>query len=190
MFRKPNALLGLGTLLLVLGFVAPHVLPAAAWVRFVLFGFGIALYFASFVLWLQPDGCDASTPGLRRRYLREFVPAMLGYLVLLVISLLLLKRVEEPALRALVALLPVAPIAMVLRAIIRFVRDADELQRQIELEAVSIATALVSLLYMAGGFLQLAGVVEVPSGVAMIWVFPLLCLSYGLVKILVARRFQ
>src|SRR3546814_13085092 len=84
----------------------------------------------------------------------------------------------------------VVPIALALRAIIRYVRDADELQRRIELEAVSIATALVSLLYMAGGFLQLAKVVDVPSGVAMIWVFPLVCLLYGLVKIVVARRFQ
>ena len=77
-----------------------------------------------------------------------------------------------------------------LGAVIRFIRDADELQRQIELEAVSIATALVSLLYMAGGFLQLAKVIDVPSGVAMIWLFPLVCVCYGLVKVVVARRYQ
>src|SRR3546814_8882733 len=97
---------------------------------------------------------------------------MIAYVVLLSISLVLLKQVEGQALRAVIALLPVVPIALALRAIIRYVRDADELQRRIELEAVSIATALVSLLYMAGGFLQLAKVVDVPSGVAMIWVFP------------------
>ncbi|TWH99195.1 hypothetical protein IP90_03186 [Luteimonas cucumeris] len=190
MFHKPNALLGFGTALLLLGVVLPHALPVAGWVRGVLLGFGGALYLGAFVLWLQPDGCDASTLGLRRRYLREFVPAMIAYVMLLSISLVLLKRIEEPAMRALVALLPVAPIAMVLRAIIRYIRDADELQRQIELEAVSIATALVSLLYMAGGFLQLAGVIGVPAGVAMIWMFPLVCMIYGLVKIVVARRFQ
>ena len=136
------------------------------------------------------DHCDSSTRALRRRYLREFVPAMIGYLVLLVVSLLLLKRLEDEALRAIAALLPVVPIALVLRAIIRFIRDADELQRQIELEAVSIATALVSLVYMAGGFLQLARVIDIPSGAAMIWVFPLQCATYGLVKAIVARRFR
>jgi hypothetical protein len=115
---------------------------------------------------------------------------MVAYLVLLVVSLLLLKQVEAPALRAAAALLPVVPIALTLRAIVRYIRDADELQRRIELEAVSLATALVSLVYMAGGFLQLAKVIDIPSGVAMIWVFPLLCATYGLLKAVVARRFR
>ena len=190
MFRKPNVLLGLGTVLFVLGFALPLALPVPDMTRGVLFGLGGGLYLGAFIAWMQPDGCDASTITLRRRYLREFVPAMIGYLALLVASMLLLKRLEDPALRAIAALLPVLPIALVLRAIVRYIRDADELQRQIELEAVSIATALVSLVYMAGGFLQLAQVIDVPSGVAMIWVFPMLCATYGLIKAVVARRFR
>ena len=134
--------------------------------------------------------CESATPGLRRRYLREFIPAMVGYMVLLVVSMLLLKRVEDHALRAVIALLPVAPIALTLRAIVRYIRDADELQRRIELEAVSLATALISLAYMAAGFLQLAKVIDIPSGVAMIWVFPLLCATYGLLKAVIARRYR
>ena len=43
---------------------------------------------------------------------------------------------------------------------------------------------------MAGGFLQLARVIDIPAGVAMIWMFPLVCMVYGLVKVVVARRFQ
>lgn len=190
MFRKPNVLLGLGTVLFVLGFALPLALPVPDMTRGVLFGLGGALFVGAFVYWLRPDGCDDSTPGLRRRYLREFVPAMVAYVVLLFVSLMLLKRVEEQAVRAMVALLPVVPIALVLRAIVRYIRDTDELQRQIELEAVSIATALVSLLYLAGGFLQLAKVIDIPAGVAMIWMFPLVCMVYGLVKVVVARRFQ
>ena len=46
------------------------------------------------------------------------------------------------------------------------------------------------MLYLAGGFLQAAKVVDVPASAAMIWVFPLVCLVYGLAKILVARRFR
>ena len=87
-------------------------------------------------------------------------------------------------------LLLAVSIALVLRAIIRYIRDADELQRRIELESVSFATALVSMLYMSGGFLQLAKVIDVPSGVAMIWVFPLVCMVYGFAKMLVARRYR
>src|SRR5690606_17625783 len=161
-----------------------------AMVRGVLYGVAGGLLLGAFLRWVQPDACDASTPGLRRRYLREFVPAMVAYVVLLIVSILLLKRVEDRALRAVRPLMPVASIALTLSAIVRYIRDANELQRQIELEAVSLDTALVSLLYMAGGFLQLAKVIDIPSGVAMIWVFPLLCATYGLLKAVVARRFR
>ena len=131
----------------------------------------------------------SGTPALRRRYLREFMPAMAGYVVTLFASVWLLKHVDEPGLRALVALLPVPAIAMAMRAIVRYIRDADELQRRIELEAVSIATAFVSLGYLAAGFLQSAKVVDIPASAAMIWVFPLVCLVYGLAKVAVSRRY-
>jgi hypothetical protein len=153
-------------------------------------GLGTGGLFAAALLWWSPEACDTGTPALRRRYLREFLPAMGGYLVALVASLWLLKRVDEPVLRAMLALLPVVPIALVMRAIVRYIRDADELQRRIELEAVSFSTALVSLLYMSGGFLQAAKVIDVPASAAMIWVFPLVCLCYGVAKAVVSRRFQ
>lgn len=137
-----------------------------------------------------PSTCDTATPALRRRYLREFLPAMLAYVLLVFTSVWLLKRIEEPWLRAVVALLPVPPIALALRAIVRHIRDADELQRRIELEAVSIATACVSLAYLAGGFLQAAKVVDIAADDAMIWMFPLVCLAYGVAKLAVSRRFR
>jgi hypothetical protein len=79
---------------------------------------------------------------------------------------------------------------MTLRAMIRYIRDADEMQQRIELEAVSLATAVVALGYMTGGFLQLDEVIDVPSGVAMLWVFQLLCIGYGLAKVVVSRRYR
>ena len=147
----------------------------------------------SFVLLLRrqlPNACDTAPSALRRRYSREMMIAMGAYVVLLVLSILLLKRVEDGLLRALIALLPVPPMMLVLRAMIRYIRDADELQQRIELEAVSFATAFISLVYLTGGFLQSAKVIDVPSNVAMIWVFPFVCLSYGLAKAVVARRYH
>ena len=187
---KSRVVFPLGCLLLALAIILPRWLPLSDMVQGLLYGVAIGCLALGFLQAKLPDACDSAQPALRRRYLREFVPAMTAYVVLLFLSLTLLKRVEEPALRAMVALLPVAPIALVIRAIMRFIRDADELQRQIELEAVSMATALVSLLYMAGGFLQLAKVIDVPAGAAMIWVFPLVTLVYGLAKIAIMRRFR
>ncbi|MGE8226854.1 MAG: hypothetical protein ACN6RK_13815 [Stenotrophomonas sp.] len=156
----------------------------------ILFGIAVGLAIAALLRRLMPDGCDAAPAKLRKRYTREVMLAMGGYVVLLVLSILLLKRVEDGLLRALIALLPVPPMMLVLRAMIRYIRDADELQQRIELEAVSFATAFISLVYLTGGFLQSAKVIDVPSNVAMIWVFPLVCLSYGLAKGVVARRYH
>ena len=88
------------------------------------------------------------------------------------------------------ALLPVLPIGFALRAIMRFVRGVDEMQQRIELESIAFATALVSLLYLAGGFLQLARVIDLPAGLAMTMVFPLTCGVYGAAKLVVAGRFR
>jgi 1,4-dihydroxy-2-naphthoate octaprenyltransferase len=114
---------------------------------------------------------------------------MVAYVVATLLSVWWLRSIDATWLRAIVALLPVPAVALAMRAIMRYIRDADELQRRIELEAVSFATALVSLVYLAAGFLQTAKVIDIPSSVAMIWVFPLICLSYGLAKLAIARRF-
>ncbi len=69
-------------------------------------------------------------------------------------------------------------------------RDSDEMQRRIELEAIAIAAGLVSGAYMTAGFLQAAELIDVPASAAMLWVFPLLCVIYGITKSIHARRFE
>jgi len=155
----------------------------------ILYGLAIGCLIGALLRARMPEPCDTATPALRRRYLREFIPPMAAYLVLVIASMWLLHQVQAPLLRALVALLPVPPIALAMRAIMRYIRDTDELQRRIELEALSISTALVSLGYLTAGFLQKARVIDVPSSVAMIWVFPLVCLSYGVAKVVIGRRY-
>ena len=156
----------------------------------VLWGLAIGLLFAAVLRAFRPEGCDEITPAVRRRYLREILPAMSAYIAAVFVSVWLLKRVDAPALRALIALLPVPAIALAMRAIVHRIRDADELQRRIEVEAVSLAAAFVSLGYLAAGFLQRAKVIDVPASAAMIWVFPLVCLSFGVAKVVLGRRYR
>jgi hypothetical protein len=92
-------------------------------------------------------------------------------------------------LRAVVAVLPALAIALLMRAALRYLREIDELQRRIETEAIGIASLLVSLLYFAGGLLQKAKVIHLDAAAAMIWVFPLLCASYGIAKMVLTRRY-
>lgn len=154
-----------------------------------LYGLGVGALVGSLLHLRFARTCDMSTPAQRSRYLRDAVPVGVGYVLAMVVSVLALRQVEGPAWRAAIALLPVPFVALLLRAMVRHIRDADELQRRIEVEAVSFAAAAVCLVYFAGGLLQAARVIALPASIAMLWVFPLTCLLYGVAKIVVFRRY-
>jgi hypothetical protein len=61
-----------------------------------------------------------------------------------------------PAVRVAIALVPLPPFLWLLWAFIREVRDADELERRIQLEALAIAFPLTLVLIMTLGLLQIA----------------------------------
>ena len=125
-----------------------------------------------------------------KRYIRALWPTLIGYSLAVFLSMWLLRHgIDSVPLRALVAVLPVVPLALMMRAALRYLREIDELQRRIETEAIGIASLLVSVLYFAGGLLQKAKVVDIDGAVAMIWVFPLLCLIYGVAKMILTRRY-
>ena len=182
-----------GIVAIALGLAAQPLLPEriADIASVMLVSIGVGSLASGLIRWRLPALYEAAPADLRRRYTREILLAMAAYMVMVVATVSVLRDGgPEGPLRALVALLPVPPIAFVLRAMVRYIRDADEMQQRIELEAVSIATALVALLYMSGGFLQAAKVIDLPAAAVMIWVFPLLCATYGVAKFLVMRRYQ
>ena len=126
-----------------------------------------------------------------RRYLRAMWPAMVAYALLLFVSLRWIRSgIEAVPLRAAVAILPLLPMLFFVRASLRYLREVDELQRRIETESIGIASLLVALLYFAGGMLEKAEVIAMDAGMAMIWVFPMLCGIYGIAKMFLTRRYQ
>ncbi|KAB7764225.1 hypothetical protein [Xanthomonas maliensis] len=186
-------------LLLGLGMVSLSIAAVHQWLPFqlssyllgVLVGVGIGGLFGALMLWLMPGDLNDSAPrALIRRYYREFFPPMFAYVVVMLGWHRLLQLVPPGWPRVLVALLPAGLLLLVIRAVARYVRDSDELQRRIELEAIAIATGLVCGAYMTGGFLQAAQLIDVPAAAAMLWVFPALCATYGITKGLTARRYQ
>lgn len=189
--RKALAALVVGLVLLAMAWAA-HALGLAVSDRVLglLTGLGLGLVFAAALLWFTPDMSDAVPKRLSRRYQREVWPAMSAY----VLSMLVWKRVLGMAdatwLKVVIALAPTLFVLWVMRAFVRYVRDSDEMQRRIELESGSVAGLLVSGLYLALGFLQTADLIAIPSKVAMIWVFPLLSIVYGIAKLFIARRYQ
>lgn len=156
--------------------------------------FGVGLSMGGLViaamLWFSPGGfSDIATPALTRRYYREFAPPMIAYFAVMLGWKRVLAAVDAPWMRMAIALLPAVLMAMVIRALVRYVRDSDEMQRRIELESIGLAAGIVGTVYMAGGFLQSAKVISVESAAAMLWVFPALCLGYGVFRTVIARRY-
>ncbi|MDY4295621.1 MULTISPECIES: hypothetical protein [unclassified Xanthomonas] len=179
--------------------VSLALLAAGAWLplggsdylRGVCMGVGIGgLFMALLMWWSRGSLADSAPRALARRYYREFFPPMGAYVVVMLFWKRLLDSVDVHWLRVVVALLPALTLALVIRAVARFVRDSDELQRRIELESIAIAAGLTCGVYMAAGFLQAAQVITVPASSAMLWVFPALCMTYGVVKVANARRYQ
>ncbi|MEB1529488.1 hypothetical protein [Xanthomonas sp. WHRI 7945] len=148
------------------------------------------IFLALMLWWSSGSMRDSAVPALARRYYREMGLPMLMYIAVMLCWKRLLDSVDADWARVLIALLPAVLVALVIRAVARFVRDSDEMQRRIELESIAIAAALVSGGYMTAGFLQAAGMIALPASAAMLWVFPLLCATYGIAKGVNARRYQ
>ena len=180
-------LLILGSLAVILGII---LLGAGAWSgsRSVRWGGVSAL--ATGVIWLVCARFTHEEPmrAAQRRYLREFFPAMAAYVLLLFVSLALLEHVHALPLRVVIVLLPVLPIVFVVRAMVRLVLASDELERRLQLEAISIASMSVGLLSFAAAFLRGAGLLPIDNG--LMWVLPALFAAYGIANWWVRRRFH
>lgn len=133
------------------------------------------------------------TSAHQKRYTRQILITMAAYTILLFASLLFLKHYGQSlpvSVKSLIALAPIVPIIFFCRAYIVFLNACDELMRRIELEAVSLSSLIVGLLYMSMGFLGRSEIVTLDGVVMAVWVFPLLCLFYGLGKWFANRRYQ
>lgn len=103
---------------------------------------------------------------LTARYLREFIPAMGGYIIVL----------------------PVLPMGPVMRATVRHMLR-QEMQQRIELQAVAVTCAVVGILTFSVGFLQNVKLLPSPPWL-MLWVLPVMIGSYGVARALVTRRYR
>ncbi|MBD1473126.1 hypothetical protein GUH21_17970 [Xanthomonas citri pv. citri] len=166
-----------------------QVLPLNNYLAGLSAGIGGSCMLLSVPMWLMRGSMrDSARPMLAQRYYREFGIPMVLYVLVMLFWRYLLGHVGSNWARVLIALLPAVLVVLVIRAVARYVRDSDEMQRRIELEAIAIAAGLVSGAYMTAGFLQAAELIDVPASAAMLWVFPLLCAIYGITKSIHARR--
>ncbi len=110
------------------------------------------------------------------------------YVALIVFVWPYAKTAPGLLLRTLLALLPALPIVAVMVVMARRMLHSDELEQRIHMGALGVATAIVCVASLVGGFLAAAHVVAL-GGDILIWVFPLVCFSYGVMRWVLARRY-
>lgn len=123
----------------------------------------------------------------RTRFFVEFGASMSAYVVVLIGSLVLVTGGTVTGLWAtVVSLAPMLPALGVAVAVMRQLRASDELQRRIQLEALSLAFAGTALITFSYGFLENVGYPKL----SMFFVWPLMAVLWIIGGILSGRRFR
>lgn len=173
------------------------------WARWGAVAFTYALLAASFVLMIQDSalvkllGLAVFATGLPlmvytgralmrercragdRRYIREFMPAIVIYMVVMLYAWPLQKGMPPGVLKTALVLSPMLPIAWIIIASVRHILASDELERRQHLESIAISASIVGVASMALGFLGAAKVLVLDGTLVLLFVYPALCLVYG-----------
>lgn len=124
-----------------------------------------------------------------RKYFIRFLSGMVGYSILLPISLIVVGdgRVEQPWLAILVALLPIVPFLNAMTAIVQNVRSQDELFRRIHLEAMLVTALLTGAITFSYGLLETTGLVPpLPT----VFIAPAMISIWGIANAIISRRYN
>jgi hypothetical protein len=130
------------------------------------------------------------SPALRRYYRASLLPSTLFLALTFAHEWASWHPGLTPGTRAAFALAPVFALAWLFSAYLRFLRDCDELERRVELDALAWAAGITVHGILACLFLLDARVLTWPAPRAVAVLGVLLLGSYGLVRALLHRRYQ
>jgi hypothetical protein len=125
----------------------------------------------------------------QRKYLVRFILGMVGYSILLPLSLILVGdgRIDQPWLAILVTLLPIAPFLNAMTAVLHNVRDRDELQRRIHLEAILVTALLTGAITFSYGLLEAT---ELVPPLPTVFIAPFMIAVWGIANLVISRRYN
>jgi hypothetical protein len=122
-----------------------------------------------------------------RRYVVQLSIAMSLYVLLLVGSILAVQRLNvEGAWRYLLILLPLLPVAAIVPAVVRYVRDTDEFERQLTTESLAIAAGVTAVFSVTYGFLESAGLPHLSAWYTWLVVMG----SWGVARVALRWRYR
>ena len=119
--------------------------------------------------------------------MKEFLFAMSMYILILITSVILLNNFDlAQGWQIVISLAPALPIVFVIIAILRVVRDSDELQQRVQLLATTFSAVLTGFITFSYGFLENIGFPHFPT----LWILPMLFMLWGLGLAYFTRRYQ
>jgi hypothetical protein len=120
-------------------------------------------------------------------YSRRMMMAAVAYTVLIFATRFLLRgALSESPLTPVIAVLPILPVLFGVFALMSFVRNVDELQQKIQLEAMAFSLGVTGLITFALGLTEGTGL---PT-VGMVWVLPMMAALWGIGLAIASRRYQ
>ena len=122
-----------------------------------------------------------------RAYQRHVSITMLAYVGAMVLVWPLARTAPGLGLKIALAAFPALPMLYVIGLMARKVAQSDEFEQRIHLVALGVASAVLAALSLLGGLLAAAGAVPL-DGSILIWVFPLMMVTYSLTRWWVITR--
>ncbi len=118
------------------------------------------------------------------------VAATVALLAAFILSVLMIDKLHPSTLGSVaISALPVTAFTWFIVTVVRDIRQLDELQRRIQLEALAVAYPSAVLLVFALGFLERAGIVF-PGFTNLRDVWPLTILPYWVGMAIATRRYR
>lgn len=120
-----------------------------------------------------------------RRYLARLAAVMLAYGLALAAALAVLTALPASPWRFAGMALPLLPAAGAAWVVLRYLREADELQARIQLESLGAAFAAGSLITFGYGLMQIAGA----PAVSWLFVWPVYAACWLVAALVVRGRY-
>lgn len=121
-----------------------------------------------------------------RRYTLRVIGLMVMYTILLFVSIWVLPKISITPWRVPIAVLPAVPLLFVVWSAIQFIRTLDELQKTIHVEAITFSFLLTAVLTLTYGFLENAGLPQIP----ILYVPLVMCVLWGVGAGIASRKYR
>lgn len=126
----------------------------------------------------------------KRTYEVHVAIAMSIYMVLIVLVWPLSKQDGAIWLKTLYALIPVVPVVYVIGLMAQRIVRSDEFEQRMHLIGLGVASAVTSIATLIAAFLALAKLFTLEwAAVALMWVFPLMMVTYSAARSYATRRY-